>query len=404
MDLNSVRPLVLTIALIAALAMAPVAPEAGNILYLIAGGVALLLLRPSGFGQITRPVVAMPLMGLVVLAVAYSVATGSLQGLAGLMFFAPLFLIPPLLALVPQAGLRGTAVAVLSLCGVAGTAAVAIGEFLATGTSRVGLTVANPIHFADVALASGFIALLGVVYTRGPLRYLYLAGPVLAAVGVLLSGTRGAVVALAMMVAAAIVLVIAMRLVNRRVVIFGSLAAAVLGLAAIAAGALETSGAQRVLMDLTALIEAGVPTDESTSERVQMYTGGFKAFLDAPVFGHGPFDYVAAAAARMSVPFSPPHLHSDIVNFAASGGVLGIVAYLLFLLAPLVEVLRAPAFEQRRGLLVVVSVLVLGFFVMGSTNAVLGLLTLTVLYSCISVVVGALCGQANANEEGRAGV
>ena len=60
--LKSVVPL---IALIAVLAMAPVAPEAGNTLFLVAGAVGLLLMWPEAMAEVRRPIVWMPLTGLV---------------------------------------------------------------------------------------------------------------------------------------------------------------------------------------------------------------------------------------------------------------------------------------------------------------------------------------------------
>jgi len=390
---DALRPLLLTIAMIAAFAIAPVAPEAGNILYLSVGALALFCLRPDSLSSLARPVLWMPLLGLIVLAGAYSAAMGSLQGIAGLAFFLPLLLLVPLAVLAPLTAVEGRLVAALSLSGAAGTAAVAVTEFVSTGTSRVGLSVANPIHFADVSLVAGFAALLGLVYSRSVWRYIYLLGPIFASVAVLLSGTRGAVLALGVMAAAALVLALVMRLVTRKMILIGTVAAVVLGAGAIAAGVLQTSGVQRVIPDIEAVLQAVVPTDESTSERMQMYTGGLAAFLDSPVFGHGPFDYVAAAVERMTAPFDPPHLHSDLVNFAASGGLFGLVAYFLFLLAPLVEVFRMPRSPERTGLLVVIGVLVIGYFVMGLTNAVIGLLTLTVQFSAISVLV---CSAAQA--------
>ncbi len=395
MHQHSLSKLLLTIAMVAALAMTPVAPEAGNIIYIGAGVAAIGLLRQADITQFRRPIVWMPLLGLGLLGMAYALAVGSLSGLLGIFFFAPLLLIGPLVSLVTKVPLDGRAIAALAFCGAAGTAAVALVEYSTTGTSRVGLSVANPIHFADVALVVGFIAVLGVIYTKGVTRYLYLAGPAFAAVAVLLSGTRGAVLAIAAMAGLALLLALAMRLISRRVLFAGGLAAILVMAVAIAGGVLETSGVQRVLLDMTAIAqEGGVPTDESTSERMQMYTGGLAAFLDAPLVGHGPFDYVAAAAAHMTAPFSPPHLHSDLANFAASGGIMGLIAYVLFLLAPLVEVLRSAGGPERKPLIVVVSILVFGYFAMGLTNAVIGLLTLTVLYSCICVLAGGLARRS----------
>ncbi|SMQ60458.1 O-antigen ligase [Devosia lucknowensis] len=388
MHLDQIRPTLLLIALIAPLAMAPVAPEAGNILYMVAGAVSLLLLRREDMPTFARPIVWMPLLAMLILAIAYVLGAGSIEGALGIYFFAPMLLIGGLVSLARSWTFDGRLVAVLSLCGVAGAAAVALIEYTTTGTSRVGESVANPIHFADVALAVGFLATLGVVYGVGVARYLFVLGPALASVSILLSGTRGAVVALVAMLICALLLMVAQRLVSRRVLLTGSLAAVLVLAGATAFGAWQTSGAQRVLADLSAVLQLGIPSDGSTSERVHMYTGGFAAFMDSPIFGHGPFAYISAAIARSGAALDPPHLHSDLVNFAASGGILALIAYGLFIAAPIVEVLRTAEGKARKGLIVVVCSLVFGYFIMGLTNAVLGMVTLTVLYSCIAVIVG----------------
>ncbi|RYE39431.1 MAG: O-antigen ligase domain-containing protein [Hyphomicrobiales bacterium] len=144
------------------------------------------------------------------------------------------------------------------------------------------------------------------------------------------------------------------------------------------------------------MLQHGVPTDESTSIRLQMISGGMQAFLQAPIFGHGPFAFVNIANELSELPYgSWPHLHNDLADFAASAGILGLVAYALFLLAPIVEVLRSAKTAARPRILVLVSTLVAGYFIMGLTNAMFGILTVTVSYAVICVVTGVLVMQAN---------
>jgi O-antigen ligase len=272
-----------------------------------------------------------------------------------------------------------------------GAAAIALDEFLTTGTLRAGTSVANPIHFADVALASGFLATLGLVRGQSSARYLYLLGPVFALVAVVLSGTRGAVLAWLAMIGVAVGISVWLRLVSWRWLATIVVAAVCVGIVALLAGASHLSVVQRVIADLTSIAAHGLPTDSSTTDRLHMYEGALAAFLQSPLIGHGPFGYVEAAAANARVPFGgTPHLHSDLANFAASGGALGLLAYSLFLLAPLVEIWRGPVTSSRRGLVVVFASLAAGYFVMGLTNAVIGILTLTVFYAAIAAIAGSL--------------
>jgi O-antigen ligase len=332
----------------------------------------------------------MSLLGLLLVALAYGIATGSISGAAGIFYFAPLVAVWPLISLCRGGDAPSPVqVAVLGLCGSAGAAAIAIGEYAATGTTRAGGSVANPIHFADAALAAGFLSLLGLVYQKGAARWLFILGPAAASLAVLLSGTRGAVLALVAMSLTAVVMAVFLRLVSLRVLATGTVFFLTIAVVGVIAGFGAASGTQRVISGLSEVLRTGVLIDGSTSLRLQMYEGGLRAFLASPVYGHGPFDYAEIAAGWASVPFeSVPHLHNDLINFAASGGAFGITAYLLFLLAPVTQVLRSPLSSHRLGLITVVCTLVVGYLVMGLTNATFGILTLTVFYSAICLVSG----------------
>ncbi len=401
---NGVAPLrshIVVASLVAALAMAPVAPEAGNILFLAAGAVAILLLRRVDVHVIGRPSVWMSLLGLVLLGLAYALASGA-PGLAGLMFVVPLAATTLLIAAAQRSDLQPSLVGLLALCGVAGSAAIAIAEFATTGTQRVGIWVANPIHFADLSLSVAFLALIATLLGRGPDRWLFVVTPLLAAVAVLLSGTRGAVVALAIMGGTALITSVAVRMISLRNLAVGLVVLAIVLPAAWFAGVGQTSGVQRVLADVADVFRTGLPTDESTVLRLQMYEGGLNAFLASPLFGHGPFAFVEAAASRASTPFEgAPHLHNDLADFAASGGILGLAAYMLFLLAPLVEALKAPNTSRRAGLVVVSATLAVGYFVMGLTNAMFGILNLTVFYAVATLVVALLAQNVEQPERDR---
>lgn len=389
---RSVHSMILLIALVAALAMAPVAPEAGNVLFLVAGGFALLLFRKRAAELLPRPIVWMPLAGLILMAVSYVIGAGSLEALIGVFYFAPLVAVWPLLALAGRDRPTEPAlIGMLALCGAAGAAVVAIGEVASTGTFRAGTSVANPIHFADVALTAGFLTTIGFVYGKGAWRYSYLLGPVLAGTAVMLSGTRGAVVAFAAMILAAGLCATLLRLVSPRALLLTVAALGVALMIALIAGLAETSGLQRVMADLTDVLGGSLPDDRSTALRLQMYMGGVRAFLQSPLVGHGPFEFAALAGLLADVPFEgAPHLHNDPIDFAASAGGLGVVAYFLFLLAPLAEVLSARQSRTRDRLVVVVSTLTVGYFVMGMTNAMFGILTVTVLFAAICVIIGLL--------------
>lgn len=396
--LYSVRSSVVLLALVATLAMSPVAPEAGNVIFLVLGGLSIALMFQRAGEQLRRPIVWMPLLGLGLIAISYAIGAKSFEGLVGLAFFSPLFAIWPLLTAAEDMKSDDSSVliTILALAGVAGAAVVAVMEVVATGTVRAGEGVANPIHFADVALLVGFLACAGLVGKVTLWRFLFLLGPVLAIVAVVLSGTRGAVVAVAGMLAVAALGLVVLRLVSVKQALMALAVLVVVGAIALFLGASQLSGIQRVLIDMVDVLQHGVPTDESTAIRLQMISGGIEAFVQAPIFGHGPLAFVNLANELSELPFGNwPHLHNDLADFAASAGILGLVAYTFFLLAPIVEVVRSARTEARPRILVLVSTLVAGFFIMGLTNAMFGILTVTVSYAVICVVTGILVAQAN---------
>jgi O-antigen ligase len=389
LTLHSALP---TLCLIAALAMAPVAPEAGNVIFLVAGAIGLLAMWPGAKGELVRPIIWMPLAGLVLVAIAYLASAGP-SGLEGLLIFAPMMAIWPLVTLLrktetaPYAMLLG----LLALGGVGGAAVLALSDFQATGAQRAGADVANPIHFADTALLVGFAGLVGAVGVRGWSRALFALSPLVAIVPVVLSGTRGAIVAFGVMALTLALAASLVRLFPRRLILVGSVLLIAGAALALALGGNQLWGIQRMLGDIVATLATGAPTDNSTSLRFDMYLGAWRAFLEAPFFGHGPFAFVDVANSLAGEGFSMmEHLHNDLADMAASAGLFGLVAYALFILAPIVEALRAPASDHKPMSIVLAVTLVTGFFVMGLTNAMFGILTLTTTFAAICVIVGML--------------
>lgn len=391
----STRQIPVLLALLAAFVMAPVAPEAGNMLFLCAGGIGLLTMGRAALRVVRRPIVMLPLIGLAILAIAYMLGDGSINGLIGIVYFAPLLAIWPLATLAEDAPISTLPwlVAIMALAGAAAACSLAISEVLATGTTRAGELVANPIHFADVVLLVGFLSTLGLFLVPTRWRFVFVLGPLLAVVAVVLSGTRGAVVAAAGMIAVAFVMAAVVKLISWKQLLVLVGAAVVVLAVGLIAGLGSMSGIQRVMADMRDVAASGLPQDASTAERLMMYTGGFRAFLASPIFGHGPLHFVAAAMMEMNSTNTPPHLHNDLADFAASAGIMGLIAYGLFIAAPVLEMRRGTRSMQSKGIIIVGTTLIAGYVMMGLTNAMFGILTLTCSYAAIAVVIAAMCSD-----------
>ena len=115
-------------------------------------------------------------------------------------------------------------------------------------------------------------------------------------------------------------------------------------------------------------------TETSSSYRTQMYAGGLRAFWDAPLLGHGWKNQVTSALPYMSEEARAgyavegwSYIHNEPLGFALSAGVLGIVAYVCIMVAPLMA-WRLRRFDAGTIRLYLALVLVVGFFVAGMTD------------------------------------
>jgi O-antigen ligase len=388
-----------TLALLVGLALPTVLPEVANVGFFVFAGLAIILLmRAAPWGELLRrPGVAIPLVAGAILTFCFALTASEPWHALAAMLFMPLFLVAPMAALLQRLPLTIDAqgIGIAALAGTAAAAALALFETQVLGLSRAGVTVNNPIHFADLSLTLGFVALVGVYGERRWVRIAVLAGPVLALLAVLLSGSRGPLVAFVPMLLVALMMFIAHRAppAGR----WAALVAAGLASLLLIALAWRIDAVQQVAaFNDIARVLSNETVDGSTTERLIMYRSAFNAFLASPVYGHGLIDYVAAAARHAPAGATFPimgHLHNDIADFAVAGGGLGLLAYALFLLAPIVEVLRRPRSWPAIHLALSISA---GYLAMGLTNAMIGILSQTVLYGfCLALVVH-LAGEPRA--------
>jgi O-antigen ligase len=378
------------LALLAGFGLTVFAPELAHQTMLVIMALALLLVfwMPQQQKLWRHPAAWMPLLAGALLLLAFTVTAQSPIDMAAVLVFVHLFLVAPLAGLFKRLGRALTLerAAAFGLLGAVGGAAVAITDVYVFGAERAGL-VNNPIHLADLALMVGFVALLGL-WGKSRWRWVFLMGPVLSLVTVWLTGSLGPLAAaLPMLGVAAASLafsVLPARLAWRGMAI----TTAILAVSGIGLVIAFASQMQWVLAQIMA--------DNSTAERLTMYTAASKAFLASPWFGHGLIDYFAAAKAHMPAGVQLPdyaHLHNDVADFAVAAGAFGIVAYGLIVLAPLVGAWHARA-PLRLPLLYLGTVTTIGYFAMGLTNAVLGLRWQDIVFATILALIIALSQQA----------
>ncbi|MBU1174437.1 MAG: O-antigen ligase family protein [Alphaproteobacteria bacterium] len=285
----------------------------------------------------------------------------------------------------------------LSLIGAFGAVLAGLNDIFVFGLDRAG-SGNNPIHYADLSVALGLFAMIGVFGSKSRWRMIFLLGPLFALLAVLLSGSRGALLAyfatmapltgllvvwfrrewlLGLSILAAglvsVLLVTSMvfmpSLSNRAVDAFRDFGTAVFAFA-------ENTGESAAL---------SAEIDGSTDERLTLLRGAVAVFVEHPVFGVGAGQMISAAREHFPERHKQlgNHLHSDIGNFAASAGLFGLAGYFALLLAPFLRPSGNYGTDTRRVLLLGAMALSGSYFTLGLTNAVLGVLPQTGLHATL---------------------
>jgi O-antigen ligase len=301
------------------------------------------------------------------------------------------------------AQIKNTAtVAVYALVGSVLSAFVAVFQVIGLGYRRATGFGSDPIWSAEAAVLLGFIALLGFSASKSRYRFVFFLGPILGTFVCILSGSRGPLLAVLPLMAVFVLFATRHRLRN---IAIGLLALAV------CAGVLWTAwpetASRFVLManDLPDFLRGGVVDDKSVSQRSAMYSAGYQAFLHSPWIGYGWHSKVDATVPYLPEKFADfpqihHHLHSDGLDFAVSGGILGILAYLLVLAAPIAGAVRSPRDSQFRVRLTAAVMLTVGYATFGLTYLLFGYEFHTTLYVVLTAIVVRYCRDEPLGETG----
>nr|WP_314256173.1 O-antigen ligase family protein [uncultured Devosia sp.] len=255
------------------------------------------------------------------------------------------FALAPLLMLAIAPLARIATLQHLAIVCIVGAALAALVGLLgmAQGQERVTAPSFSPIHFAALAVTLGFMGLGLTLTSTSRWRWLALAGPLLGFVASVASGTRAALV-----VGCALALVYGLFWMQRRVmplwqklmtpIVLAAGVVLVFYLASIAGFSRPFDALRATWGSFTGELGG----DLSTAYRIEMYRGGWEAFIHSPLIGHGWSNQVAAALPFMSELGQTgyanegwAYIHNDALSFAVAAGIMGVIAYGLFLAAPL---------------------------------------------------------------------
>ena len=255
----------------------------------------------------------------------------------------------------------------------------------------------GPIVLSNALLALGFISLGGIFVRRDRLGWLYLLPPLLAVMATVLTGSRGPLIAVPIVaiVAALFLWHDRFRASIRATAASGAALLIVLATAAMAA---LHGRASSLLAIFGAVAEGNAVVDESTRQRFVLYRAGWQSFQQSPWIGHGWGNIIPSVK-----PFVPdadqwmlkilPQLHNDVLNFAVASGVIGVVAYLFIVTAPIVGALRSPRDNLRTFRLYGATVLTIVYVGGGLTDLMFGFEFHTYLFAMLTAILLHFCRE-----------
>ncbi|MDB5587328.1 MAG: hypothetical protein JWP26_2298 [Devosia sp.] len=370
---------------VSGLVFADIAPHVADYIVLIAGAAGLVAAIVHRDAILAVRPWWMLLLALVCLGLTLPFVYRGSTDLVPILALAPFLVVPGVAFLLAQNQplLRPFSLPLLCLFGAIAAALLGLSEYLATGIARVEVGN-NPIHYGGIAIVLGFMALTGICVGRSPWRVLFLLGPIAGMLAAILSGSRGPLLG-----------GVAMAVVGMPILLFWYrrdlalvLTVVVLALGALAFGLTSGSSmrALSVFGEMTQALGAGGPSPTPDVYRTAMYQSALQQFLASPIFGQG-FGQIMETV-RVAHPDLPElatleHMHSDIADFAALGGLLGLLAYGLIIAAPLANLRFGKARSTDRVVALGSALLATGYLFLGLTNAMFGVLPQTVLFALL---------------------
>jgi O-antigen ligase len=367
---------------------------------LLIGGVVWLL-EPDRKEILRQPAVFMPLLAGAILIVTSAITGTSLLHIVAPLIFGHMYFTGGLVALFRRLDTRInlTTVGLLGLLGSAGGAAITSFDVLVLHAERGGL-VNNPLRMALLTLPLGFVALIGVWRRSRIPRAIFILGPIFALATVYFTGSRGPALAALVMVAIAVSSACYIGLERRKAIYAHLVIGLLVGLSTAALFVVATYTRVPVLSDVIAAFRGDGSADFSTIQRLNMYEAAYHAFLASPWFGHGLIGYVAIAESY-ALPgkdfVNYDSLHNDLANAAVVAGIPGIVAYFLFVCAPLGSAMRNIG-SGRGPVLYLALVTTTGYVMLGVTDTTVGVHWQNVVLTVISSIVALFSMPFPANQ------
>lgn len=289
------------------------------------------------------------LLSFFILWGAFLLSANNFDDTTGFVDFLAFPVIIPAFALLARyaSSTRVELVAALSSLGALAALGMGLYEVKLLGLGRAtGGT--SPIFFSGMAVLLSFFCLLGLLTSKSRWRWLFLVGNAFGFGAAILGGTRGAMLGYGMFILCFVgYALICWRRSWGTKILTAAFAAAIT--AVFSMTLFDTSRVSSIATIATEAATKGAVTDQSTNERFIIYSAAIQSFLDSPIYGHGwwkrfsaAVPYMGELGLRTAANDNHAHLHNDILNFGSAGGVIGILAYLILMAAPVVSAWRSP--------------------------------------------------------------
>ena len=252
------------------------------------------------------------------------------------------------------------------------------------GIGRTVAVAAGSNAVARVAALLGFLALACLSIDLRTKQKLVIFAPVAALAIVMLSGSRGTLLAVPIMLFVAMAFALPKMWTSSKVITLALVGAAAVGFIFLVAVD-PNSFVSRFGYTITELASGRLP-GHSSELRFEMLVGAWNAFLQSPLIGYGWSGHWEALIQNHPTPeiFGPVKqyfsYHNDLADFAVAGGILGLVAYAIIIAAPIVNLLIDPKLRANRRAAYGLVLLPVSYFVFGLTDFVFGFDLLTTLY------------------------
>jgi O-antigen ligase len=232
---------------------------------------------------------------------------------------------------------------------------------------------------ARTVVLAGFMALCGVFAVNSRWRWLYLLGPVFALYALYLTGTRGVFIAVPVLgVIALWALMRELRASRRWYFAGGAVVVVAIGLVALVSKRFSALGS---LLEHVA-VNSSTVTDGGTAARLRMWGVGIRVFWKSPWIGSGWANFKSA-----SLPDKIYFFHNDFLDMAVAAGVVGIIAWIATIAAPLVGVVLMPRDRFANLRLYCALILSASLFIFGLTDMTLGYDLPTTLHAFLTAIV-----------------